>query len=94
MTDYLAFRAVEQAVVAAARKRGLNGNPLADDVPPFLATAGEECLAVDLYLDCPKRVRLVARSLIMKMARSIVYTSTVPQSPIGDATPRLQRRRA
>jgi predicted GNAT superfamily acetyltransferase len=91
MTDYLSFRSVEQAVVAAARRRGLNGNPLADDVPRFLANANEELLACDLYLDCPKRVRLVARSLIMRMARSIIFTSTAAQAA---PTARLQRRHA
>jgi hypothetical protein len=91
MTDYLQFRAIEQAVVNAARRRGLNGNPLADDVPPFLRTADDELLACDIYLDCPKRVRLVAKSLIMKMARAIVHTSTAQEA---QQPRRLQRRRA
>jgi hypothetical protein len=81
MTNYLAFRQIEQAVVTAARARGLNGSPLAE-APPFLVTADEELLAVDLFLACPQHVRRVAKSLVMRMARAIIASSTVQEAPV------------
>jgi hypothetical protein len=79
VVNYLSYPQIEQAVVSAARRRGFDGSPLAEP-PLILRSAEHELAAADIVLDCPKRVRVVARSLVIKMARSIVHSSTAHEA--------------
>jgi hypothetical protein len=73
MKQFIQFGRLSQAVRQAAAKHGLRGDPFAE-TPPFLATAGMELKARELWLDIPKAIRDIAPAAAQKMCRSIVHS--------------------
>jgi hypothetical protein len=73
MSKFIKFGRITTAVRAAARAKGITGDPFAE-VPPFLCTAGAELIAAEIFLDVPKSVRKAAPKLCMQLCRSIVHS--------------------